>query len=241
LKDIGVETLVLDVTNSDNIKDLKAKISELTGGSLDVLVNNAGIAYPYAVSDFSMDRVQELYNVNVFGAIEMAHEFIPLLVKSGDARIVQIGSLAGLMPVPFNAAYNSSKAALHSFSDTMRVELAPFGVKVINVAAGNVGGTNIMKPEALPADSIYDPVREDYQTNRLDKFQDGGAPLTEFAKTIVSETLKKNPKAWLWAGTNAWKCWLMNTFGTRTSFDSLLSDMFCMTKLASIRKKEAKS
>lgn len=74
-----------------------------------------------------MDRVRELYNVNVFGAMEMVHIFTPLLIASGDACVVQIGSLAGVMPVPFNSAYNSSKAALHSFGDTLRVEMAPFG------------------------------------------------------------------------------------------------------------------
>lgn len=73
-----------------------------------------------------MDRVRELYNVNLFGAMEMAHAFIPLLIASGDACVVQIGSLAGTMPVPFNAAYNSAKAALHSFGDTLRIEMAPF-------------------------------------------------------------------------------------------------------------------
>lgn len=54
-------------------------------------------------------------------------EFIKLLIASGDGRIVQIGSTAGVAPAPFGSAYNASKAALHSYSDTLRVELAPFG------------------------------------------------------------------------------------------------------------------
>lgn len=74
-----------------------------------------------------MNRVRELYNVNVFGAMEMTQVFIPLLIASGDACVVQVGSLAGLMPVPFGSSYNSSKAALHSFGDTLRVEMAPSG------------------------------------------------------------------------------------------------------------------
>lgn len=73
-----------------------------------------------------MQRVREVYDVNVFGAMEMTHEFIPLLLASNDACIINVGSVAALTPLPFNAAYNSSKAALLSFGDTLRVELAPF-------------------------------------------------------------------------------------------------------------------
>ena len=56
----------------------------------------------------------------------MVKDFIQLLIASGDGRVVNIGNVAGIMPVPFGAAYNSSKAALHAFSNTLRVELAPF-------------------------------------------------------------------------------------------------------------------
>ena len=84
------------------------------------------IAYPYAAADIDMDKVRALFDVNLFAVMEMVHVFLPLLLKSNEGRVVQIGSLAGLMPVPFGAAYNASKAALHSFGDTLRVELAPF-------------------------------------------------------------------------------------------------------------------
>ena len=84
------------------------------------------IAYPYAAADVDMDKVRALFDVNLFAVMEMVHVFLPLLLKSNEGRVVQIGSLAGLMPVPFGAAYNASKAALHSFGDTLRVELAPF-------------------------------------------------------------------------------------------------------------------
>ena len=73
-----------------------------------------------------MSKVRALFDVNLFAVMEMVHVFLPLLLKSNEGRVVQIGSLAGLMPVPFGAAYNASKAALHSFGDTLRVELAPF-------------------------------------------------------------------------------------------------------------------
>lgn len=58
--------------------------------------------------------------------MQMVTDFVELIISSGDGRIVNVGNVSGTMPVPFRSAYNSSKAALHSFSDTLRVELAPF-------------------------------------------------------------------------------------------------------------------
>lgn len=83
-------------------------------------------AYPYAVADASLDKVKELFDVNFFAAWAMTQAFLPLLMASEHPRVVNMGSIAGLMPVPFGAAYNCSKAALHALGDTMRVELAPF-------------------------------------------------------------------------------------------------------------------
>ncbi|KAJ7105456.1 hypothetical protein C8R43DRAFT_1046339 [Mycena crocata] len=224
-------TLALDVTDDVSVRAAKSKISALTGGKLDILVNNAGITYPFAVADLDMDRVKEVYDVNVLGPMRMAKEFIPLLLASDDACVIQLGSLAGLMPIPFNAPYNSSKAAVHNFSDTLRVELAPFNIKVINVPSGNVK-SNIMKPHALPADSIYQPIRAEYQTYRLDTFQDGAMEADVWAATVVTECLKPKPKAWVWIGPNSWTAWLLSTFSTRTGFDSFLSNKFGITKLS---------
>lgn len=70
--------------------------------------------------------VRALFEVNIFAPMALVKEFVHLLIASGDGRIVQIGSISGIMPVPFGVAYNASKAALHAFSNTLRVELAPF-------------------------------------------------------------------------------------------------------------------
>ncbi|THH14038.1 hypothetical protein EW146_g6251 [Bondarzewia mesenterica] len=166
---MGIETLSLDVTNVESIHAAQASVSELTGGKLDILVNNAGIAYASAAADITMNQVKALFDVNLFGAIAMVQIFLPLLMTSGDARILNVSSLAGLMPVPFNCAYNASKAALFSYGDTLRVELAPFNVKI---AAGNVQ-SNIMKgaPTSLPPGSLYQPINAEFKELRIEKFQ----------------------------------------------------------------------
>lgn len=136
--------------------------------------------------------------------------------------------------------------------DTLRVELAPFGVRVITVsssssshtfidqnghkiAAGCVE-TNIMKPETLPSDSIYQPIRDEYQSLRLEHFQgekaasfevsnshsiaDGAIPAQNFARIVADEALSQNPQAWLWTATHSWTTWFIHTFGGRRAFVS---------------------
>jgi 1-acylglycerone phosphate reductase len=74
-----------------------------------------------------MDQVQALYNTNLFGPMRMVKAFVPLLIVSGDARVIQIGSIGAVLPVPFGSANSGAKSALHAYGNSLRVELAPFG------------------------------------------------------------------------------------------------------------------
>jgi 1-acylglycerone phosphate reductase len=67
-----------------------------------------------------------LFELNVWAPVSMVQEFLPLLISSGRGCVVNIGSTAGILPVPLQAAYNMSKAAIHQFGYTLGVELAPF-------------------------------------------------------------------------------------------------------------------
>ena len=83
--------------------------------------------------DSDMAKVRQLFNINVVGHYAMTHAFIPLLLKSDRGVVLFTSSIGGVVPMPLNAAYSASKAAISALSDTLRLELAPFGVKVINV------------------------------------------------------------------------------------------------------------
>ena len=86
----------------------------------------SGLATPGIEADIG--QIQSLFDTNVFGAMRMVKAFVPLLVASGgDARIANLGSVSGVIPYPFACVYASTKAALHSYNDTIRVELAPLG------------------------------------------------------------------------------------------------------------------
>lgn len=97
LADIGIETFALEVTDPESIEKLKEDISSRTGGKLNYLVNNAGRNYTVAALDVDFDEVKSTFDVNVVAVMRMCKEFAPLLI-SAKGTIVQIGSLAGIMP-----------------------------------------------------------------------------------------------------------------------------------------------
>jgi 1-acylglycerone phosphate reductase len=117
-------TLVqMDVTRLESIKAAKTQVESLlpSGEGLDLLVNNAGIASTTPALDHDLDDVRLMFETNVFGIMRINQEFFPLLLLSSDACIVNIGSNAALVPFAFGSTYNASKAALHAYSDTLRV------------------------------------------------------------------------------------------------------------------------
>ncbi|KAJ7167212.1 NAD-P-binding protein [Mycena crocata] len=227
----GIETLKLDVTDADAIRTLRDEIAVKTGGTLDILVNNAGQAYPVAITDMEMDRVREIFEVNLFAPMAMVKEFSRLLIAAGDARVVHIGSISGIMPVPFSAAYNTSKAALHSFCNTARVELAPFNVKVLNILSGGVK-SNISRGGGIPDDSLYKGMEDLYQEKRINASQRSAMPAAAYARIVVAESMKAKPRAWIWAGHNSFLVWFMDTFLARTAFDYLMNKTFGMDEFS---------
>lgn len=98
LRDLGMSILPVDVNSTESVNDLKKQVTELTGGKLDYLVNNAGRNYTVPALDVDIDEVQQTFETNVVGVIRMCQAFAPLLIEAKGC-IVQIGSIAGLMCV----------------------------------------------------------------------------------------------------------------------------------------------
>jgi NAD(P)-dependent dehydrogenase (short-subunit alcohol dehydrogenase family) len=130
-------TLRVDVTDQASIDDAQRAVMAMTGGQgLDVLVNNAGygaLGPTELISDADM-RAQ--YEVNVFGLMAVTRAFLPRMRERGQGRIINVSSLGGLYTLPFFGVYNSTKYAVESLSDGLRVELAPFGVSVSLIEPG---------------------------------------------------------------------------------------------------------
>ena len=175
LTSLGIETLTLDVLSESSIAACVSKLP-----SLDILINNAGASFLMPVVDISIAEAKKTFDLNVWSYIAVTQAFMPLLLES-KGMIVNQTSVAGSCTIPFQAVYNASKAAMVVFSDTLRLELEPFGIAVVDLRTAHVK-TNVIRnmreqqKPTLPKGSIYEPARETVDKSlRQEKFDDAGS------------------------------------------------------------------
>lgn len=174
--------------------------------------------------------------------------FSPLLISS-RGTIVQIASIAAVFPFAFGSVYNGSKAALLAYSNTLRVELAPFGVKVVSVMAGGVQSRIARTKRALGLHSLYTPIDDFYQ-ERVGYSQAGAMEAPVFAKRVVdrllgmdswvSWLLMRNKKL-IWEGNLAKVVWFAYSFMWEGFFDPLMKKRFGLWKLQKLMQVADKS
>ncbi|WP_043667023.1 SDR family oxidoreductase [Streptomyces xylophagus] len=137
----GIEALVLDVTDPASITRTAEQV-RAAHPELNVLVNNAGIMLRENLLDpASLPVAEDHVTVNLLGTIRMTYAFLPLLTGKDDAAVMNVTSALAFVPLPVTPTYNATKAALHSFSESLRVQLADTGVQVIEVAPPGVRTT----------------------------------------------------------------------------------------------------
>jgi uncharacterized oxidoreductase len=130
----GMESLVLDVSDPDSIEAAYATVTAAHPG-LNVLVNMAGIMQPENLLDGSALAVAEdTVTTNLLGPIRMLNAFVPFLVAQDDAVIMNVSSGLAFVPLPLTPTYNATKAAIHSYTQSLRVQLADTGVQVLELA-----------------------------------------------------------------------------------------------------------
>src|ERR1700730_7645544 len=126
-----------DITDDDAVKRWARDVISQTGGSLDLLINNAGILTPGPLEVLSLQAIRREFDVNVFGALSVINAFLPAL-RQARGRIVQIGTWTASMPMPFNGPSGASKAAVEVLATVYRAELKQFGIDVVVVVPGNM-------------------------------------------------------------------------------------------------------
>ncbi len=118
---------------------------------LRVLVNNAGLDAPYLpVEHAPLTMWRELFDTNLFGLIEVTRRAIPALREAGGGVICNVSSCSILVPMPFFAAYRASKAAVSALGESLRTEVRPFGIRVLEVQPGAIGTDMLAESERLP-------------------------------------------------------------------------------------------
>ncbi len=217
LEALGITTLEMDVTSLESISAAAATVrAAAADGALDVLINNAGLNYVMPFADCDMADVKRVLDTNVFGVFAVTHAFLPQLIAARGV-VASVGSVNIALNPPYMAAYNASKAALMGFGQTLRVELAPLGVRVVTLVTGSVASKLFQNVPAcqLPEGSLYTPLKD--RIEKMD-FIDGvtWTPAADYARDVASDLLRDKPKAVVWRAAVSTVAWCLRTFGWET-------------------------
>ncbi|SAM06047.1 hypothetical protein [Absidia glauca] len=211
LKDFNCTLLALDVTKQDSIKECISRVLQ-EAGQIDILVNNAGLPAVGPLLEIDYDVAHRCIETNVFGVLSMCRVVGRLMANQGSGKIVNVGSIVGYAGTAWAGIYSMSKAAVHSMSDVLRLELKPFGVHVTVVAPGSITsnfGTASTGTIDIPENSLYASVAK-YIYARANMSQGPASmPTDVFATKVVDGILAPRPPNYLTVGTNSWSFLLL--------------------------------
>ncbi len=225
----NVITKKLDVAKKADIQALRQFV-ESESLVPDILINNAGFGLMGPEIELPIESIRKQFETNVFGAINIIQEFVPLMIKRGSGLIVNISSISGIMPTPFASAYCASKAALTAFTDSLRMELSPFGIKVVTVQPGAITskfGKNAEREMSniLGKNSFYSKYKGAI-LNRAGASQKGSTPTEKFVKEVVKKIMRKDPPAIVRAGKLSKLVPLLKKYLPEKTLDYILKKQF---------------
>ncbi|MCQ3830210.1 SDR family oxidoreductase [Microbulbifer elongatus] len=206
LADLGIATESLDVNNQADINRVVHAI-KTAYGRLDILVNNAGYGQMGPLLELDTRVLEAQFRTNVFAPMALARACAPLLKSRRHGVICNIGSVSGVLPTPFSGAYCASKSALHTLSDVLRLELKPFGIRVVTVQPGAIASEFGRHAETslrglLAPDSWYKR-SEDQVRARAVESQQNATLARDLAKRLAAELLRKRPATLLRIGNKS--------------------------------------
>lgn len=133
----GFEMLPLDVTSDESVAGCVSCVLD-RAGRIDVLINNAGVGLIGAIEETPVEQARDLFDANLFGTARMVSAVLPGMRQHRNGLIINFGSLAARVPVPFHGYLSASKAAVITFSDALRLEVKHLGIAVTVVEPGMV-------------------------------------------------------------------------------------------------------
>jgi len=191
---LRIEIAALDVTDTESVERAVDGVLQRTGG-IDVVVNNAGTGARAAVETFPDHVVRAVFETNVFGVLRVLRAVLPGMRERRRGAVVNVSSVAGLVPVPFNALYGATKHALEAFSEALAFELEPWGIRVAIVEPGyfrTAIGDNVAAMTELDPASPYAAAERRALEGAI-RSVDGGDDPRLVAATIVDAATTATP------------------------------------------------
>ena len=186
----GLNHLVADVTDEAAVKKAVDEIVAREG-KIDVLVNNAGFGISGAVEFTKTEDAKRLFDTNFFGMVNMNRAVVPVMREAGQGRIVNISSVAGQIPIPFQTYYSAAKAATNSYTMALANELRPYGVTVCAVQPGDIKtGFTKAREKTVDGDDVYGG-RIGRSVSRMEHDEQIGMDPAVAGKFIANVAMKK--------------------------------------------------
>ena len=191
----GVHQLRMDLTDSNSIKKAVSTVMA-SEGWIDVLINNAGMHTGGPIETSLIENIRLQINTNVIGTIELTREVLPIMRKQGGGTILNFSSIGGLMGLPFQGFYSTSKFAIEGISEALRMEVKQFNIKVVLINPGDFHTSNTAnRRNFLAPTGKDDPYREQYEKSlaAIEKDEANGWKPEVLARKIVKIVECKNP------------------------------------------------
>ena len=201
----GFTAVQLDVNDGNALQRLGERLNTECGG-LDVLINNAGYGAMGPLLDGGVEAMRRQFETNVFSIVGVTRAMLPVL-RRGRGLVVNIGSVSGVLVTPFAGAYCASKAAVHALSDALRMELAPFGIRVMEVQPGAID-TSFAKNAGHEAEQLIGeqspwwPLREGIRA-RANASQNNPTPAASVAADLLKAVQQARPPRLLRLGNGS--------------------------------------
>lgn len=189
-----IPLLELDVRDSESIQSC-IKLLVAKEGRIDVLINNAGVGITGPMEEIPLEEIINNFQTNLFGPVEMIQNVLPYMRTQKDGLIINITSIAGYMGLPFRSVYSSSKGALELITESLRMELKSFGIRVTNIAPGDFATDIASRRYHAPVlkGSPYEKVYGKQLSTINEHVDDGSDPL-KMAIAIDKILNNPNPK-----------------------------------------------
>lgn len=187
-----VTSVTMDVRDEESVRGAVQQVLSREG-RIDAVVNNAGIAMAGAIEDTAVEEARELFETNFFGAMRVCRAVLPAMRERGAGHIVNIGSIAGLVAVPYAGLYSASKFALEGLSEALRMEAAPFGVRVVLIEPGDHRTPLTESRRRIAASEAYRR-RSEIAVARMEADERNGPEPEAVARLVLRVINKSRPR-----------------------------------------------
>lgn len=180
----GVQTHVMDVRSEESVAQCLKEV-----GTLDVVVNNAGIAGSGPLEGYPIDGIRQLFETNTLGPLRVIKGVLPEWRKRGSGVIVNVSSINGRAASPLRAAYSASKFALEAFTESLHMEVGHFGIRCVIIEPGNIAtGIRMIEPHRGPAD--YEGLWKQWEGIDIKMTGPSGSPGPEVVGLAIAKAIE---------------------------------------------------